>query len=396
MIILGIETSCDETTAAMIEGRGNKVKVLSNIVASQIEIHKKYGGVVPEVAAREHVLNILPVINEALVKANLTPALSLVRRRGNIIPRTPRLALRAKRAFIKGAIDAIAVTVGPGLITSLLVGVETAKILAYVWKLPVIAVNHIEGHIYANWLPPISEIFNFTLGLSSGRRQFSIFKNNSKIFPAVILTVSGGHTMLVLMKGHGKYKTIGETRDDAAGESFDKAAQLLGLGYPGGPVISAYADKFNKSKIENRKSKITLPRPMIKDNSFDFSFSGLKTALSYQLKQDKNWRNKIPVYAAEFQQAVIDVLVNKTIKAAIKYQVKTVMLTGGVAANIELRQQLAYNIKTALSGVNFIMPDSNYCTDNAAMVAATGYFKAKRKEYIAWQKLKVKANLELK
>ena len=196
MIILGIETSCDETAAAVISCSGEKVKVLSNVVSSQIEIHKKYGGVVPEVAAREHVLNILPVVNEA----------------------------------VKGIkkIDAIAVTTGPGLVTSLLVGVETAKTLAYTWKMPAVAINHIEGHIYANFI------------------------DNKPKFPALILTVSGGHTMLILITGHGKYKLLGETRDDAAGEAFDKAAQLLNIGYPGGPAIAASAAKL-KDKSEKLK-----------------------------------------------------------------------------------------------------------------------------------------------
>jgi len=347
MIILGIETSCDETAVAVVRGNGDKVEILSNVVASQIEIHKKYGGVVPEVAAREHVLNILPVVNEALEKAGIK------------IPLAP---------FDKGGkkIDAIAVTVGPGLVTSLLVGVETAKTLAYVWRVPAVAVNHIEGHIYANFI------------------------NNKPKFPAIILTVSGGHTMLILMTGHGKYKVLGETRDDAAGEAFDKAAQLLGLGYPGGPVIAAAAAKFSK------KSKIVLPRPMLNDKNFDFSFSGLKTAMLYAIQKDRSWKKRIPQYAYEFQQAVVEVLVHKTIKAALKYNCKNIMLSGGVAANTELRGQLENAVKNKLSGATLSIPELKYCTDNAAMVAAAGYFHAKRKNYTAWRKLKTDANLELR
>lgn len=337
MIILGIETSCDETAAAVARCSGDKIKILSNVAASQIEIHKKYGGVVPEVAAREHVLNILPVINEALEKARVN------------------------------FVNAIAVTVGPGLITSLLAGVETAKALAYVWRVPVVAVNHIEGHIYANWL--------------------ALNAKHKIKFPAVILTVSGGHTMLILMSGHGKYKVLGQTRDDAAGEAFDKAAQLLGLEYPGGPAIAAEAEK-------NKKIKICLPRPMINSDDFDFSFSGLKTALLYAVKSDKNWKKKIPEYAAEFQQAVIDVLIKKTIKAALKYNVKNVMLAGGVAANAELRNQLKSAVAEKLPGTNLHVPESRYCVDNAAMIAAAGYFHAKRNDLTRWQKLKADANLE--
>jgi N6-L-threonylcarbamoyladenine synthase len=337
MNILGIETSCDETAASVVCGMGDKVKVLSNVVSSQIEIHKKYGGVVPEVAAREHVLNILPVVNEALRGVN--------------------------------KIDAIAVTTGPGLITSLLVGVETAKTLAYAWSLPVIAINHIEGHIYANFI------------------------NSKSKFPALILTVSGGHTMLILMTAHGKYKLLGETRDDAAGEAFDKASQLLNLGYPGGPEIAASAAKL---QITNYKLLINkLPRPMLNSGDFDFSFSGLKTALLYEIQKDKNYKKKISEYAYEFQKAVAEVLVHKTIKAAIKYNCKNIMLSGGVAANVELRSQLETAVKNKLINTKLIIPEFKYCTDNAAMIATAGYFSAKRKKFTPWQKLKADSNQEL-
>lgn len=354
MKILGIETSCDETAASVIEGSSKKITVLSNVISSQIEIHKKYGGVVPEVAAREHVLNILPVINEALAKAGISK----------------------KNASKK--IDAIAVTIGPGLITSLIVGVETAKTLAYVWQLPVVPINHVEGHIYANF---IGDYKNIKL-------------------PAIILTVSGGHTMLVLMKAGDKLETIGETRDDAAGEAFDKAAKLMDIGYPGGPIISAMAEKFDG------KNKISLPRPMLASPGFDFSFSGLKTALLYQLKKDKDWRNRIPEYSQDFQQAIIDVLVGKTIKAAKKYDVKTVMLAGGVAANTELRKQLQNAVEQKLDNVKFNMPALEYTTDNAAMIATAGYFLAKNKKMTrqplrgtsgqaSWTKIKTDCNLKL-
>ena len=393
MYILGIETSCDETAVSIIEGKGSMVKVLSNVVSSQIEIHQKYGGVVPEVAAREHVLNILPVIQEALTKADFT--------------RTYTEGAKSARVRVKSAlvreIDAVAVTVGPGLVTSLSVGVETAKVLSYVWNIPVIAVNHIEAHLYANFI-----------------------EREKVEFPALVLTVSGGHTILVLMSGHGKYKIIGETRDDAAGEAFDKAASLLGLGYPGGPAISAEAEKFSifnfsrqggtpprrwqfskKSKIPaspagrqnptrlpaRQESKIQLPRPMLESKNSDFSFSGLKTALLYQLKKDLNWQKRIPEYAYEFQRAAVETLVGKTIRAAKKLPIKTVMLSGGVAANAVLRQELKE--ETEKLGLKFLLPELIYTTDNAAMIAAAGYFKAQRKEYTAWQKLAVRANWEL-
>ena len=365
MIILGIETSCDETAAAVARGRGDKIEILSNVVSSQIDIHKKYGGVVPEAAAREHVLNILPVINKALA------------------------------GVMK--IDAIAVTVGPGLITSLLVGVETAKTLAYAWRVPVMAVNHIEGHIYANFISvnPKSQIPN------PKQIQNSKIQIQNKIqFPALILTVSGGHTMLVLMKGHGKYKILGQTRDDAAGEAFDKAAQLLHLGYPGGPIISQLAtrnsqlNKKNSYELRDMSYEISLPRPMINSGNFDFSFSGLKTALLYAIQKDKNWKKKIPEYAYEFQAAVAEVLVHKTIKAALKYKVKNTMLSGGVAANTELRRQLAEAVNNKLEGAILSIPEFKYCTDNAAMIATAGYFQAKRKKFTPWQKLRADANQE--
>ena len=382
MKILGIETSCDETAAAVAEAVETQnfaspqnfasVRILSNIVSSQIEIHKKYGGVVPEVAAREHVLNILPVINEALEVAGLNK-------------KKPKL-------------DAIAVTVGPGLITSLITGIETAKSLAYAWNIPLIEVNHIEGHIYANFIcenfksqktnckqiPPVKQV--------QANLKKQTHPENIK-FPAVILTVSGGHTMLVLMEEHGRFKTIGETRDDAAGEAFDKAAKMMGIGYPGGPAISSEATRItDKSEIRNPKSEIRLPRPMINSNNFDFSFSGLKTAIRYALEDDKNWKEKIPEYCAEFQQAVIDVLIKKTIKAALKFNAKTVMLAGGVSANKELRQQLKQAVLK--NNFKFSMPDLKYTTDNAAMIATAGYFKALRKEFTPWREIRVDCGLE--
>lgn len=349
MKILAIESSCDETAAAVIDGKAEQVRVLSNIVSSQIEIHKKYGGVIPELAAREHVLNILPVVNEALLVAGI------------------------KRDEATKKLDAIAVTAGPGLMTALSVGVESAKSLAQAWKLPLIATNHIAGHIYANWI--LSE------------------QPKAKLqFPMVILTVSGGHNMLVLMKNHLDYTVIGDTLDDAAGEAFDKGAKMLGLGYPGGPAIAAAA-----ASIDNYQLSIinTLPRPMITAANFNFSFSGLKTALLYALKKDKAWRKKIPAYAAEYQQAIIDCLVAKTIKAAKKHQVKTVLLAGGVSANKELRRQLAEAVAVKLPGVGFGLPELQYTTDNAAMIASAAYFLAREKHYTPWQKISTNPNLDL-
>ncbi len=358
MYILGIETSCDETAASLIKfnKKTKQVQVLSNIISSQIQIHKKYGGVVPEVAAREHVLNIIPVINEALNKTQLKPK----------------------------QLDLIGITKGPGLITSLMTGVETARTLAYAWNKPIIEVNHIDGHIYSNFINPQSTIK----------------------FPALILTVSGGHTILLRMSKGQEIKIIGETRDDAAGEAYDKGAKMLNLSYPGGPIISYYAAQYKKTlnKLNNKKKSlkksilepILLPRPMINSNNFDFSFSGLKTALLYQLQKDPNWRERVPAYCFQYQQAIIDILVSKTLKAAKKFQVKTIMLSGGVSANIELRAQMANMVKKNLPKNNFLVPDKKYTTDNAVMIAVAAAHKSKGHKSVNFKQIRVDASLQLK
>ena len=348
MYVLGIETSCDETAAAVIklDKKSKRLLVLSNIVASQIDIHKKYGGVIPEVAAREHVVHILSVIDQAIKEAKIT----------------------SKK------IDYIAVTKGPGLITSLMSGLETARTLSYAWSIPAIEVNHIEGHIYANFINLNREIK----------------------FPAIILTVSGGHTNLVLMKKNHKLAIIGETLDDAAGEAYDKAAKMMGLGYPGGPIISEMAEKFNeKAKTRKNNTVIKLPRPMINDNSFNFSFSGLKTALLYTLQKDKNWKKRIPEYCYYYQEAIIDVLIKKMMKAAIEYKAKSVMLSGGVSANKELRLKLKEIVEKGLPSVDLFIPNLAYTTDNAAMIAAAGVFKALKNKTKNYSKLKTDPNWKL-
>jgi N6-L-threonylcarbamoyladenine synthase len=347
MKILAIETSCDETAAAVAEDFGSGVKILSNVVSSQIELHKKYGGVVPEVAAREHVLEIIPAVDQALKEAGIS--------RQEIIEK-------------RSGLDALAVAAGPGLFSSLQTGVETIKNLAYAWELPIVAINHIEGHIYANFIDNKEDV----------------------VFPVVVLTVSGGHTMLVLMKGHGVYEKIGETRDDAAGEAFDKAAKLMNIGYPGGPIVSRYAQQFKDSK---KVSSIKFPRPMIDADNFDFSFSGLKTAIRYAIESDAASSKKIDEYCYQFQEAVVEVLVSKTIKAAKKHGAKTVMLAGGVSANDRLRESLEISVKNDLDKVDFRMPALKYTTDNAAMVASAGVYKALRHDYVEWKNLTADPNL---
>jgi N6-L-threonylcarbamoyladenine synthase len=287
MNILAIETSCDETAVAVIiDG-----KIKSSIIASQAKLHAKFGGVVPEVAAREHVTAIIPTINLALKKAKVKLT----------------------------NIDEVAVTQGPGLITSLLVGIETAQALGAALNIPVLPINHMEAHIYANFVGkirnPKSEILKF---------------------PALILVVSGGHTMLVLMKKHGDYKILGETVDDAAGEAFDKTAKLLGLGYPGGPALSKLAENGDPKKFN-------FPRPMINSKDFNFSFSGLKTSVLYEVQSLKAISYKLKAdLAASIQAAIVESLVSKTERAIKQFKPKTLMLGGGVAANRMLRKQMNY------------------------------------------------------
>lgn len=333
MKILGIETSCDETAAAVVE---DGTKILSNVVATSAEMHAKTGGVIPEEAARQQVKSIIPVIKEALAVS--TQSLE--------------------------TIDKIAVTAGPGLIGSLLVGVETAKTLAHLYQKPVIPVNHLVAHIYANWL---------------GEKVPS--------FPALALVVSGGHTDLVLLQDHGKIEWLGGTRDDASGEAFDKTARLLGLPYPGGPQISLLAEKF-RAKNPNHLYDL-FPRPMLKEKNFDFSFSGLKTAVIKEVFQTGTQTPKEQL-AAEVQEAITDVLVEKTLLAAIKFRPKSLLLAGGVAANLRLREKFESEIKTRGIKINFFVPPPKLCTDNAAYIAAFAFFNPKS---IEWKE--IQSNPEL-
>jgi N6-L-threonylcarbamoyladenine synthase len=317
MKILGIETSCDETAAAVVEDGS---RIISNVVASQIDIHARYGGVVPEVASRQHLLTIIPVINQAMTGASWPD------------------------------INGIAVTFGPGLAGSLLVGVNVAKAIALAKNLPITGVNHLEAHIYANWLVSSPES-------SPSKGEGTVRVNCEVNFPCLCLIVSGGHSDLVLMKGHGKFEKLGRTRDDAAGEAFDKAARILGLGYPGGPAI----EQASRSGIPC----LSLPRAWLKE-SHDFSFSGLKTALWHLVHKGGV---SVADAAASFQLAVVDVLVAKTIEAARQLKVEQILLSGGVAANKMLTQHFLAN-----SPVSVLIPPPHLCTDNAAMVAACGYY----------------------
>jgi len=325
MKILGIETSCDETAAAIVE---DGTKIISNVIATSSEMHIKTGGVIPENAARQQIKSIIPVINEALGKEK---------------------------------IDAIAVTVGPGLIGSLLVGVETAKTLSKIWDKPIIPVNHLVAHIYANWI------------------------GNTPKFPALALVVSGGHTDLVLMKGHGKIEWIGGTRDDAAGEAFDKCARLLGLPYPGGPSISKEAELF---RAKNPKQKLDMfPRPMIDDESFDLSFSGLKTAV---LRGVEGKKINIGEISANIEEAIVDSLVYKSIRAIKKFKPSSFLLAGGVAANLRLREKFKDETTSGDPQAELHVPEAKLCTDNAVYIASFAHFNYKP---IDWKK--ITANPEL-
>jgi N6-L-threonylcarbamoyladenine synthase len=320
-LILGIETSCDETAAAVVARDGS---VLSNVVASQVDIHSRFGGIVPEIASRKHVEAIVPVVEEALLQAGCTLE----------------------------ALSAIAVTQGPGLVGALVVGLSFSKALAIPLDLPLCGVNHIQAHLMSLFLKDVSR---------EGKA------GPVPDFPFIGLVVSGGHTSLYHVRGPLDMELLGGTRDDAAGEAFDKVAKLLGLSYPGGPVISALAQKGSPEAF-------SFPRARLPDTPFDFSFSGLKTAVLQKVTELSNSKEGIPVedICASFQAAVVDVLVEKTLMAASKHGLRTIVASGGVSANPMLRQQMKRKAREA--GMACFFPRPEFCTDNGAMVAYAGWF----------------------
>lgn len=309
MMILGIESSCDETAIALLEEQQGVFTVKQNLLTSQVATHARYGGVVPEVAAREHIDILFPMLKASGISPD------------------------------GQGIDVIAVTAGPGLVPALRIGVELAKVLAWLWKKPLVAVNHLEGHLYSVW-----------------------GKEKQPTFPALSLLVSGGHTELILMNDHGQYELIGMTRDDAAGEAFDKVAKLLDLPYPGGPEIAKAAQQGNPQAIE-------FPRPMLNSGDFDFSFSGLKTAVRIEVGLNRSTKEDI---AASFQEAVVDTLVTKTMKAVAHTGVSSLILSGGVSANTALRSRLETTLANQFPAVSFFAPDRSLTGDNAVMIALAG------------------------
>ncbi len=385
MIILGIESSCDDTSVALVKvdaptspayghlssGRRGTFTILAEKTASQIEVHKKYGGVVPEIAGRMHAENITPLIETVLTNQ----------------PKP----------------DVISVTSGPGLITGLMVGVEAAKTLSYLWNVPVVSVNHIEGHIHSVEIQDTRYKIQTNPKLQI-QKLINQSTNKPINYPALALIASGGHTELILMQQQGDYNRIGATKDDAAGECFDKVAKLLGFDYPGGPKISQFAETGNPNAIK-------FPRPMLREDNFDFSFAGLKTSALYWLRDHQLSAMQIsPIqqpagifgvqkeevtindFCASFEQAIVDVLVGKTLKAVETHKPKTVILGGGVAANKKLRETLSQSLVPRSS---FLVPQLAYAMDNAAMIAIAGYYKALRKDFTPWNQLIADPNWEI-
>lgn len=339
--ILGLETSCDETSVALLEVAkdGSSVRVKKHLISTQIEIHAKYGGVVPEVAARTHVAETVSLLTSVLGKKPLE------------------------------AFDVISVTYGPGLATALRVGIQAAQTLAWLSGKPLIGVNHLEGHLASAWL------------LLDNRKKWK--------FPALALLVSGGHTELVLMRDYCDYTVVGSTRDDAAGEAFDKSAKLMGLGYPGGPKISQLA-------VNGDEAAFKLPRPMLHEG-LDMSFSGLKTAIRtvVEAEQKPIKPQRLADLCASIEKTILDVLITKTVRAAKRYDVKTVLLVGGVSANPRLRVDLENAVKTELKNTVFLKPSLPFSTDNAAMIAAAGAWRFMKGTKQDWKKLDADPELEL-
>ncbi len=391
MNILAIETSCDETAISIIEiphANKNTTTILSNVVVSQIELHRPYGGVFPMLAKREHSKNIVPVLETALRDADLlklkkkTSPLpeNILAGLKKIFEREPELHDIFIEFFSKittPKIDVIAFTRGPGLAPALWVGVNFARALSFVWEKPLLPVNHMEGHMLSPLLKRTTE------------KKAFITKPE---YPILALLISGGHTEIVLSKKLFSYKVIGTTRDDAVGEAFDKAARILGLPYPGGPEISRQADRFRKKGIA-ASGKYKLPRPMIHSDDFDFSFSGIKTAVLYMVQKIPNLTEDIREEVCfEFENAVTETLLSKMMKATIKYNPQTVLLGGGVASNSHIQKEFHDSFKKEFPEVSVSVPEKELSTDNALMIALAGSlrFLGDKKSVLAFDSRKIK------
>ncbi len=383
MRILAIETSCDETAIALIEATGEFGKdfsftTLGNSVLSQAEAHEQYGGVFPNVAKREHGRNLTPVLGEVFRQAGLldtppsNPEEKIVELK-TLLEREHDLYTYLS-AFLRGVgkppIDAIAVTIGPGLEPALWVGINFARALSSAWRIPVVPVNHMEGHI----------VISALLG-----------GNKTVTFPLLSLLISGGHTEIVLSETWMEYRLLGQTRDDAVGEAFDKVARLMGLKYPGGPEISRLAEEARATGV---RAAVTLPRPMIDSDNYDFSFSGLKTAVRREVEAHQPLTDDFrKALALEFENAAADVLVTKLMRAIEEFNAETVLSGGGVSANIHIRRELASKLET--TGCQLLIPPPELATDNALMIALAGYFRASKNEYAELASLTAQGNLRL-
>ncbi|PIP73240.1 MAG: tRNA (adenosine(37)-N6)-threonylcarbamoyltransferase complex transferase subunit TsaD [Candidatus Lloydbacteria bacterium CG22_combo_CG10-13_8_21_14_all_47_15] len=390
--ILAIETSCDETAVAILEARGGQSRaeflVRANLVLSQAALHAEYGGVFPSLAKREHAKNLVPLLMQALKDAGMykTTGANLeildAKNLETLFTREPELLsqfIREIPKLVKPPIDAIAVTYGPGLTPALWVGINFAKALADIWNVPIIPVSHMEGHIFS------ALIRGQTFSIADIRLQ------------ALALLVSGGHTELVLIRGQRVYEIIGQTRDDAVGEAFDKVGRMLGLPYPGGPTVAARADAYSPRET----GELSLPRPMIDSPDFDFSFSGIKTAVLYFLKDRE--KNNLPldeetksIVCNAFQEAVVEVLVSKTIRAASMHAIQTILVGGGVSANRRLREALTNAIQKEIPDARLFLPEPAETGDNALMIAVAGFYRFLAEPHgTAPEKISAEGNLRL-
>jgi N6-L-threonylcarbamoyladenine synthase len=396
MRILGIETSCDETAVCLLEARGDPpaggrsdfhYTVLGNALLSQAALHAQYGGVFPNLAKREHAKNLVPMLEKCLHEAgqlNVRPTRSNIADLSNVLEREPELLEQLVpflQTYEQPPIDAIAVTAGPGLEPALWVGINFAKALGMVWsasrRIPIVAVNHMEGHILMSMMEVVSPSSGILRGFE---------------YPVLALLISGGHTELVISREFGHYELVGQTRDDAVGEAFDKVARLLGLGYPGGPEISHLAREAREVALPRAYE---LPRPMLHEDNLDFSFSGLKTAVRRLVEANPPTEEMKKQLAREFEDAVADVLVEKTLRAIDAHGVNTVVVGGGVSANQHIRDRLAEALAQEGGIAKLLVPPPDLATDNALMIALAGYFHAHNRDFVNPDMLQASGNLTL-